>query len=197
MSYSAKHYLNQLKAQLPRGMLWDSLREEGNDFSELLAVSAAELARIEARAEDLLDEADPRTTYELLPEHEKEAGLPDTCTTQADTLQERRDALVAKLTSVGGQSRQYFIDIAAALGYTITIAEAKASQFGKSYGDLYNGVGWRFVWYVDAPTETVRPRRFGQSGYGEPYRDWGNEQLECLINRLKPAHTKVYFRYGV
>ena len=195
MSYSADNYLSQLKALLPLGDLWDSFRQSGTLFSAFLDAFAQTFARIDARAEDLLDESDPRTTYELLPEWETEAGLPDTCTTQADTIQERRDALVSKLTSIGDQSRPYFISIAAELGYEITITEFRPFVAGSDAGDVISNGDWIYTWQVNAAEETIRPFVAG-SGTGELLRDWGNEILECVINKYKPAHTLVQFAYG-
>ena len=195
MSNLANNYLSQLKAALPVGDLWDSLRQDGSLFSALLEAIAETFARIDARAQGLLDEADPRTTYELLLEWEAEAGLPDTCTDQADTLQERRDALVSKLTAIGNQSRQYFIDIAAALGYVITITEYKPYFVNSAVNLPVNDEMWRYVWQVNAPAETVRSMTVN-SEVDMPLRDWGNKQLECLINKFKPAHTQALFAYG-
>lgn len=193
MGLSAQQYFEQLKALLPRGMMWQS--EEGDTLDDLLGSMSEELARIDARAEGLLDETDPRTVYELLVEREDVAGLPDTCTDQADTLAERRDALHSKLTSIGDQSRQYFIDIAAALGYAITITEYSPFVAGSSAGDVLSNGDWIYTWQVNAPEETIRPFVAG-SAAGEPVRDWGNEILECVINKYKPAHTLALFAYG-
>ena len=74
------------------------------------ALDAAQLA-----ADQILIEADPRTTIQFFTDWERIAGLPDSCcgTDAASTLAERRARLVEKITSTGGQSRQYFIDLAA------------------------------------------------------------------------------------
>jgi len=186
-------YLQQMQALLPRGDAWS--HEPDNVLTKLLTALAKEFSRVDARASDILDEADPRTTYELLVEWERVAGLPDTCTDQVDTLQERRDALVSKLTGIGNQSRQYFIDIAAALGYTITITEYRPYFVNTAINMPINDESWRFVWSVNAPEETIRSMTVN-SEVDMPLRDWGNEQLECLINKFKPAHTHALFAYG-
>ncbi|MOA66858.1 hypothetical protein D3C78_1937710 [compost metagenome] len=36
----------------------------------------------------------------------------------------------------------------------------------------------------------------GISTTGEPLRAWGNDTLECKIEQLKPAHTRVIYGYG-
>ena len=97
---------------------------------------------------------------------------------------------------MGDQSRQYYIDVAARLGYQITITEFDTFEAGDHAGDLVNGENWRYAWRVNAPEVTITEFIAGGSSAGDPLRDWGNEQLECVINRLKPAHTLAQFAYG-
>ena len=158
---------------------------------------AGEMARAHNRALDLFEEADPRTTDELLEDWERVAALPDPCLDAADTQQERRFLLEQKIVSSGGQSPQFFIDVAAALGFTVTITEFKPFQAGRSTAsEPLQGEAWWFAWNVNGPAVTVREFRTGVSAAGEPLRDWGNELLECVIARLAPAHTATQFAYG-
>jgi len=191
----AQAYREALQALLPPGAAWT--READAVLTALLDALAQELARVDVRADGLLDEADPRTTAELLADWERMAGLPDSCVTTTQTVSERRDALVARLTSLGGQSRQYFIDLAASLGYTITIIELGPFKAGhNSAGDAVMNDPWQFVWRVNAPTTTVRDFKAGSGAAGESLRSWGNLMLECAIAKLKPAHTYVQFSYA-
>ncbi len=57
----ATDYTAQLQALLPPGPLWDALRQPGTTAAELVAALAEELARLDARTEDLLAELDPRS----------------------------------------------------------------------------------------------------------------------------------------
>lgn len=195
MGMSAADYLSQLQALLPPGPAWP--RDADATLTQLLAALADEFARVDLRAENLLDEADPRTTTEMLPDWERMAGLPDTCVPSAQTMQERRAALHAKLTTLGGQSRQYFIDLAAALGYTVTITEFSPFRVSESaVGDALYSDDWMFAWRVNAPTTTIREFRVSESAVGEPLRSWGNDLLECAISRRATAHTHVLFGYS-
>lgn len=190
---TADQYLAQLQALLPTGMAWP--RAADAELTKLLHAFAEEFARLDARVDSLLNEADPRTTYELLADWERVAGLPDACTGPLATLQERHDALVSKLTNVGGQSRQFFIDLAARLGYTITITEFRPYGVGSPVNAALYGEQWVFVWQVNAAQTTVRSFTVG-SGVDEALRSWGNVLLECAISKLKPAHTIVQFAYS-
>lgn len=193
MALTKDDYLRQLQALLPPGPAWP--RDLQSLLSEILDAFAEEYSLVDQRIEDLLDEADPRTTLELLSDWERVAGLPDTCTGPLSSVAARRDALVARLTQLGGQSRQYFIDLAAALGYTITITEFRPYTVGSQVNDPLCSEEWRFVWQVNAAQDTVRKFRV-TSGVDEALASWGNTLLECAISRLKPAHTIVQFAYS-
>ena len=69
---------------------------------------------VDGRAADLLErESDPRQTVELLPDWERNWGLPDPCYEAPQTIGERQLALVMRMTMQGAQSREFFIDVAA------------------------------------------------------------------------------------
>lgn len=196
MSYTAEQYANLLKDLLPPGMAFP--REPGTDIERFLQGAAVELARVDARADVLAVEVNPATTNELLTDWERSAGLPDRCAgVLEETLQGRRNALLAKLTSIGGQSIDYFVSVARSLGYEITISEFRPFRAGLSAaGDPLTNGRWRFVWRVNAPEESIIYFRAGISAAGEPLASWGNEPLECKLNQLKPAHTRIIFSYG-
>lgn len=194
--YSAAAYARQLKALLPQGVAWNLQPE--SVLSKVMLALADELSRVDSRAVDLEREIDPRSTVELLIDWERILDLPDGCTPDGQTVEQRRAAVVAKYTQLGGQSRQFFIDVADALGYAITITEFRPFRAGISTaGDpLTNTSAWLHTWQVNAPAETIFYFRAGSGSAGEPLRNWGNEQLECVISDRKPAHTRVLFTYG-
>ena len=194
MQGSAEQYEQQLAALLPRGRIWP--KEPGSRVRAVLRVFAEGLSRAHLRALELVDEVDPRTTVELLADWERVLGLPEPCPGATDTLAARRAAVVTKLTAIGGQSRAYFIGVAAELGFTITIQEFGPTQIGDDVGLPLYGTDWRFVWEVNAPEFTIRNAQVGQSQIGEPLRTWGNDLLECVFARLKPAHSRLVHTYG-
>jgi uncharacterized protein YmfQ (DUF2313 family) len=195
MGMTTDQYLLMLQALLPHGSAWP--REPDAVLTKTLQGLADEVARVDLRAENLLDEVDPRTTSEMLLDWERIAGLPDLFSGDLDTVQERREALVTKLTNVGGQSRAFFIALAARLGYTITITEFRPFRVGvNAAGDALNGGPWNYTWQVNAPETTIKEFRCGQSAVGEALRSWGNDLLESAISTYKPAHTHVIFAYS-
>lgn len=193
---SAADYRQQLQAWLPEGPIWPRLGV--TRLTALLDGMAQELARLHNRAMDLLDEVDPRTTYELLAAWERVFGLPDECTVVgAETVVERQLRLAQKKAALGGQDRAYYITLADKLGYPAADvtefapydceSDCEASVFPEE---------WRFVWRLDIQQETRIVEMDCESACDEPIRVWGDFALECVMDKLKPDHTHLLFSYG-
>jgi uncharacterized protein YmfQ (DUF2313 family) len=193
---TAADYLEQLKTLLPPGQAFP--REAGTTLHDLQDGMSIELARVDGRGEALPIEANPASTNELLTDWERVVGLPDKCSgVLEETIQGRKNALLAKLTSTGGQSIPYFIELAATLGYTVTIEVFRPFRAGRSVaGDPLTNGPWAHTWLIRAPEVSVVEFRAGLSAAGERLRTWGNDTLECKVNQLKPAHTIALFAYG-
>jgi uncharacterized protein YmfQ (DUF2313 family) len=190
-------YRRQLQALLPSGLAWP--QDPDSTLAKVLAAMAEELARVDSRTLQLIEEADPRTAYELLPDWERVCGLPDTCTgTGAQTIAERRAAVAAKLTARGGASIAYFQALAEHLGYTVRIDVFRPFMCGRSRcGDALNGPATvRHYWRVTVTGPRFTPFRCGASQCGDSLGKISRAaDLECLLNRLKPAHTQVIVAY--
>lgn len=194
--FSDDDFLAAGQALLPRGAAWPRARDA--TLTRAVAGLQRTPARLHGRAADLLDnEAYPATTYELLGDWERAFGLPDGCTPISDGLVARREALLVRIAGQGGQSRAYFIGLALRIGITITIDEFRPFRVGiNRCGDRLNGGGWIHAWRVNAASVTPRPFLVGQDGAGTRLRRWGYGPLECVLTRLKPAHTVILFSYG-
>ncbi|XZG71736.1 YmfQ family protein [Chitinibacteraceae bacterium HSL-7] len=191
----ADDYLQQCRALLPPGPAWEV--GDGSPAGVQLLAVAGSAAGVDGQAADLLREADPRSTYQMLGDWERVCGLPDSCSVLSGlTLADRRAAVQAKLAATGGQSRAYFIGIAASMGYPgATITEFRARRHGARMGTGYGGLPWNHTWRLNLPAQQFR-RRVSGSPFGERYQVGGDAHLECLIGKLKPAHTLVQFKYG-
>src|SRR5262245_16781055 len=109
-------YATGLANLLPEGLAWP--RHVESVTMKVVTGLANIWGYVDGRAADLLErESDPRITIELLPDWERNWGLPDPCYTAPQTVGERQRALVQRMTIQGAQSRQFFIDQAAYLGY--------------------------------------------------------------------------------
>jgi uncharacterized protein YmfQ (DUF2313 family) len=230
-------YAVALAGLLPQGPAWP------RDWDGELMLTVRGLTRIwgdfETRASWLLEnESDPRSTIELLPDWERNWGLPDPCYDAPQSIYERQVALVMRMTMQGGQSREFFIEVAAMLGYTITISEYRVWTVGidgcgdcrtignlppdpnrdvwgreildprGSHLDQDELSGWpnygigppenKYYWtvHVDATKLVWFRVTSGQCGV-DPHLMIGTaDDLECLLNRWKPAHTEIIFDYS-
>jgi uncharacterized protein YmfQ (DUF2313 family) len=189
----ADAYFAQLLALLPPGVALS--RDAGSPLAGLLGVTAAELARVEARGGQALIEAVPDTTDELLPDWERAFGLPDPCLGAAPTVAQRRARLVQQVTASRGQSRAFFIGLAATLGYAITITEFAEYTCELDCEQPVHDTPWRFAWRVGLPQNQVAEFTC-LDGCETPLAVWGETVVECVFRALAPAHTLVFFAYG-
>jgi uncharacterized protein YmfQ (DUF2313 family) len=169
----------------------------GEVLAASLAAEGAALDAAHSLAQAVAEAISPAGAGGLwLADWERVLGLPDTCAGgYGQTQAERMAAALSKIRQRGGQSRAYFISVAATLGYAITIEEFDVYTCDSGCDQPINDEPWRFAWRVRAPETTVREFSC-DSGCDDPLSSWGNALLECVINRLKPAHTFVQFAYG-
>ncbi|UHG95291.1 YmfQ family protein [Pseudomonas sp. 7-41] len=194
----ATQYQTQLRTLLPAGPAWDP--ELVPELEKILLGVSQELARIDVRAFDLINEMDPLGVNELVPEWERVMGLPDPCMGDSPAFEDRRLAVRQRLVAVGGQSRAYFIDIAIRQGYpSAGITERRAPRFGRSrFGAAHFGT-WaaQFMWTLNSGPRRRLGRRFGASFWGERFGANPSGALECVIRRSSPGHTLEFIDYGV
>ena len=127
---TAAQYQAQLRALLPSGPAWDP--ERVPELEEVLQGVAVELARLDARAADLLNEMDPAGVSELVPDWEQVMNLPDPCLGATPLFDDRRLAVRRRLLAVGSQAVGYYLDIAKSQGYpNATITELEAPRMGR------------------------------------------------------------------
>lgn len=163
---------------------------------------------VDSRAADLLErETDPRYAVEMFPDWERAWGLPDKCFFHDNgDLESRRAILLLKMTLLGGQSQSFFLWVAQKLGYQIRIREYAPFMVGISQvGGVLDEAGFprwqigppeiRFYWTVEvAGVRLVWFRvTHGIVGVDPHLRIGFPEDLECLFNRWKPAHTQIVF----
>jgi uncharacterized protein YmfQ (DUF2313 family) len=164
---------------------------------EWLAGLAEEFARVDALAQLVGNETDPRKALELLEEWERALGFPDEDFAIADTLQRRRSFLHWRYTDAGGASPQKLVDDAAVFGFIVTIDEYLPFRADEGCADdQHLDALWTHAFQVNAPAETIIYFRADESAAGERIEDYGNAELEALITRQKPAHTVALFAYG-
>ena len=219
----AADYLSMLQSLLPRGLAWTRApASEGANLTKSLSAAADELARVDVAARLLPDEVNPVTTINGLEDWERVLGLPDACLPAGNTFQERKEAVLAKLRDVGRQDLAYWYELAATLGYTMTIEEhwpficnwhecgdpqaGWTPDTGMTPERWEQDVGYpigrcgpeeiRYWWNVVVYGDRLILFRCAESLCPELLMDWrGAENLECVMRRDKEAHTLLTFEY--
>ena len=149
-------------ALAPRGAAWGT--DEAGDGKGASPVMlrfwraiATWVADVNARDFAVATQAFPSAITTSLTDWETDYGLPDACRTSANTVAARISAVQARFGALGGQSREYFICLAASLGYDITIEEP--TQFFIDTSEIIDG-DVREDWFLvddsqcDDPVET-------------------------------------------
>lgn len=192
-------YLGQLLALLPEGPVWP--RDPSATMTAFWRAAARPRLALLDRACALRRESILCQSVELLPDYEFDYGLPDECDPNADTrtIAERQAALCDKSSSKGGQSIPYFESVAAKLGYEIDVEEMRAAIAGLSEcggDDVCGDETLRFWWLVHVPGPRVTWAECGLAEAGDYLAEIAAaEDLECRLQKLKPAHTELIFSY--
>jgi uncharacterized protein YmfQ (DUF2313 family) len=196
MSGAREAQLAHLLALSPPGGAYPRARD--SNWARALAPLAGEQARIEAEAEAMLIEVDPRRAQPLLADYERVLG-DDPCLGPSAELPLgiRQQLAHQRWTNRGGATPAFFVALAAAVDVTITITESEAFEAGVATAgmELVPEAG-RFEWVVSLPAPTVLIEfETGAADAGTPLGDFAPNPVECLIRAAAPAHTAVYFNY--
>jgi len=156
----------------------------GSLFGRLLSCFAVELFRLELYVFKLLNEAVPGLSVELLPDWERVLGLPDKCSLLSDFDTQEEQQEIAHTKYFGEYqtvTKDYLIEYAAVLGFTISIEELQLETNSFIMGVAIMGANELGGQGSFAVLEiTVQPGGTGSL-----------EQMQCIFNRLKPAHTVI------
>lgn len=191
-AYLVPDYVVAMQALLPRGRAWP--RDADATQTAVLTGLAKSFEISNAAANALQIQAFPGTAVAMLPEWESTLGLPGLYGVTPSTTQGRQQAIVAALTDTGGQSKGYFIALAASLGFTIAITEFRPYSVSRPVNSPIWADAWAHVWWVNASasyavsyTPTVDIVQ-ATPGYGAPL-------LETILARFKPAQTVCITQY--
>jgi len=190
--FSADDFRKAILQLMPHGPVWS---RRSDALTGLLAQAwGATFARNSARASNLLVDAFPSTTIELLSEWEQTLGLPDPCAGDAATIVQRRSQVIARLTDRGGSSIAYFTAFAQTLGYDISVTEYAPSRCGVfRCGSAIQNEDWAYCWLVLHPGFTPVNFRSGLSASGEALMSWSNGPLVCEFEARNPSHLTLRF----
>lgn len=193
---TADDYREQFLKLLPQGKAWD--KQEHSSLWWFADGIAQEFYRIQTRAVQAMVESLADSADELFNEWEQTAGLPDSCFNhESQSMQSRRQKLVFKLQQLGGQSKSYFIDLLEYLGYSnAQIEEPQAMTCNDTCNDAVYDEDAQFTWIVHLQNAENRTQFLTCDGDCNGFlQSFGNDNLLCILSRLKPAHTQVFIAY--
>lgn len=184
---NSTEYRRQLELLLPTGQAL--VPEEDTVLHDFLQGIAVELARIDSRGVDVLNEADPRTTQELFNEWLSQFGIPDDCSVYAETPEDERTQLLQKLTKQSGQTPQFYIELAEALGYDSRIQEFREFLVDvNSCEDPLHDAQWVYAFSL-VISEPPVVARAGVARAGDRLGSFEAPFLYCLLQKARPGHA--------
>lgn len=197
----SKKYLSLLKKLMPDGWAWDAKNQKGSNLLKLLSSMSEEYSRVDERAQALLKESNPASTFEMLPDWERVLGLPDECAPdEALNLQQRRQRILQLLTTRGGQNKSFYQTLAANFGFNVGVIEVSDQppfRAGQARaGDKLTNGSWRYAFIITAPADSIVKFRAGISSAGDRLLLVQNSTLQCLIEKYKPAHAVAIFSFS-
>lgn len=132
--HTAQDYFAAIQKLLPQGAIWELI--EGEDLANITNALADFFARIDARIDDLPHEFDSRETIDLITDFETDYGLPR-CGFVSESLSARRDMIRQRFLTEGRCDHDYYIALAALLGFEISIQPTATFEIGDPVGGFF------------------------------------------------------------
>jgi uncharacterized protein YmfQ (DUF2313 family) len=192
--YGATDFQQAMMRLLPRGRVWR--RDPGSTLSALFLALAPTYVRNMASAAQVLIDASPATTQNLLTEWEASLGLPDACTAANPSVEQRQAAVRAKWGARGSLTIAYFVALAANLGFAISITEFTPFAVDQPCDESLSEPEWSYVWQVNAPEIVTFYFSVDESGVEDPLEVYDAGELVCRIRADAPAETIVFFTFS-
>ena len=194
--HTTSEQADSLADYLPNGPLFVAKKCLDTNLRNLLEGLAESLRKAEEDINLTTSEYDIPTTTLFIEEWEKFVGIPDDCFIIADTIEQRRSNVLTKLTALGVQTADEFVELAAIFGVPVNVfsgAGEEAEFFTLEFPAIFSVISKeaRFTMIVEflVPESEQFPYIF-------PFL-FGSDLisiLECLFNRLRPANVRVEFR---
>lgn len=186
-----EEYTDSLAAYMPGGELFASKSVQDSNFRKLLRGMAGELFRSNGLLREYSSEVLPDQTSKFLDEWESALGIPDECFSGTGSNEERRRDILVKLASLGVQTAQDFVDLAAIFGVTVEIVPGSDSGvFPLIFPVLVFGSAEeaRFTIIVNI---TVTPESAFPYTFPIPFGTSEIGIIRCIFEHLKPANCNL------
>lgn len=184
-----------LAAAMSTGATWAAKNTPGTNVYKFLLGISAELVRLEATAEAIANDFDITQTVVLLERWEESVGIPDLCFDRTGTVEQRRQNVIVKLTHMRHIiTREQFIELAAALGFTVTIRSGTegSALFPLLFPAPFAAAQGRFVMVVSVSGVSAEffpllfPAQFSASAA---------QVLQCVMGVISPINVQPVFEY--
>jgi uncharacterized protein YmfQ (DUF2313 family) len=173
--YTKQNWVEFLNQLLPDGEAFNAKYIDGSNLNKLQKARATEFKRFGDYISELIKEVDPSTTDDMLSRWEESFGIPDECIPLATTVEERRDNLVLKFSSLAFQSDNDLITLASDYGFTITLR--LETGFPYTFPIILNNRE-RSLFLITGDFNTNPSKA---------------SIFQCLVRRLIPINRKVVF----
>lgn len=192
IKHNLEDQADALADYMPNGRLFEAKKINDSNYRQLLRGIGGELFTSEGYLISLDQEYLPDQTVLFIEEWESALGIPDDCFSTSGTIDERRKNILVKLSSLGVQTAQDFIDLALFFGKIVEISSLTEEAF-PPFDIPFNPTSFpdaRFIIVVTGEDllSAVPP-------YDVPFDlIVGESILECIFKKLKPANCGILFR---
>lgn len=197
--YTVDEQALMLAKHLPTNRVWESGWDFDEPFGQLLKGLAVEFYRYQILCKQIIVEMDINKADALLIEWEKSLGLPDDCfrLSPPETIEKRRQVVIAKLTKYGGvQTASDFVRVANLFDFDIAVLPGSAVGFFP--------LEFPISFFTDGRTAThtvfiqmigrVQSDSFFPLPFPIPFSSGGITFLRCLFETLIPANVRLIVR---
>lgn len=181
-----------LAKYLPGGRIFAKAYDNTSNLHKFLKGLTSELVLADGYLRTYEQEIIPDQTVLFLEEWEKAVGIPDDCFSGTGDVDTRRSHVLIKLASLGVQTQQDFVDLAALFGITVTVGSGVdfASFPMELPMLLLSPTEARFTIIVLFTVTT--PNEFPMT-FPITFGDQVIAIVQCLFNKLKPANCQTIF----
>lgn len=191
--HSKQEVTSSLAAYLPGGPVFEAAHTPETNLRLFLQGLSLLLGDVEEKLNLVSSEYDIKTTTLFIEEWEGFVGIPDDCFSGTGTQAERRTAVLTKLTSLGIQTAQDYVDLASTFGVEVVVLPGQAQGlFPMTFPFILfdSEKAARFTIIINFTVQAANqftltfPIVFGTSEIAT---------LECLFRKLRPANCDIIF----
>jgi uncharacterized protein YmfQ (DUF2313 family) len=183
MSVTVEQYRSAVFGLAPDGLLFPHTQDD-SEVGELFSVIAQALVNVDGATKEIASELFPDRAGAFVWDWARILGFPR-CELDLSTSQQR-EANLAWLNIGKYSTKQFFVDIAAIMGYTILVEDRNDDPTLGAFEFRVTSVATAPVTYFKSDISRAGDRLVDPGS---------NDPLECLINFFAPAHTTPIFNY--